>query len=240
MIKTFEIDLDDALVQAASDIFETVGSDIDSAVRMFLTQAVLRRGFPFDVTIPEQPGIENETLAQADGLENDTVKVSDNGGEETAVSSVQTDEPENNASGVSDESGLHESEPVLPEQEGQKSPTKNDSPSRSDIDAKVAANEALVAQLRAEVGEKNSVPECNDGEKETATGSGQTVGLEADAAVISAESSAPETEPLPSERESKGVENDESASDAEDEDELPPEHLFDSWDIGDEEEIGCR
>ena len=53
MIKTFEIDLDSALVESASEIFEALGTDIDTAIRVFLTQTTLRRGFPFDIVIPE-------------------------------------------------------------------------------------------------------------------------------------------------------------------------------------------
>ena len=54
MIKTYDIDLDDTLVDGASKIFENLGTDIDSAIKIFLKQAILRKGFPFDVTIPEE------------------------------------------------------------------------------------------------------------------------------------------------------------------------------------------
>ncbi|MBQ7158518.1 MAG: type II toxin-antitoxin system RelB/DinJ family antitoxin [Treponema sp.] len=53
MIKTYEIDLDDTLVDSASKIFEALGTDVDAAISIFLNQAVLRKGFPFDVVIPE-------------------------------------------------------------------------------------------------------------------------------------------------------------------------------------------
>lgn len=46
MVKTYEIDLDDALVDSASGVFETIGIDIDTAVNMFLKRAVLEKGFP--------------------------------------------------------------------------------------------------------------------------------------------------------------------------------------------------
>ena len=58
MIKTYDIDLDDTLVDGASKIFENLGTDIDSAIKIFLKQAILRKGFPFDVTIPEK--VESE------------------------------------------------------------------------------------------------------------------------------------------------------------------------------------
>lgn len=52
MIRTYEIDLDDRLVEDSGNIFESLGTDIDSAIKIFLTQSILRRGFPFDVTVP--------------------------------------------------------------------------------------------------------------------------------------------------------------------------------------------
>lgn len=60
MVKTYEIDLDDKLVNDASEIFETLGSDIDSAIKIFLTQAILRKGFPFEVAVPQSAETETE------------------------------------------------------------------------------------------------------------------------------------------------------------------------------------
>lgn len=71
MIRTYEIDLDDKLVDEAGKIFDSLGSDIDSAIKIFLTQAVLRKGFPFEVAVPknEEEEIKSENLVEENALE---------------------------------------------------------------------------------------------------------------------------------------------------------------------------
>lgn len=71
MIKTYEIDLDDKLVEDASKIFESLGSDIDSAIKIFLTQAILRKGFPFEVAVPDEKSeeIKSENLIEENAVE---------------------------------------------------------------------------------------------------------------------------------------------------------------------------
>lgn len=54
MIKTYEIDLEDSLVDESSEIFEELGTDIDTAIKLFLKQSILRKGFPFELVIPEE------------------------------------------------------------------------------------------------------------------------------------------------------------------------------------------
>lgn len=72
MIKTYEIDLDDKLVEDSSKIFESLGSDIDSAIKIFLTQAILRKGFPFEVAVPDDKTeeIKTENMIENEALEN--------------------------------------------------------------------------------------------------------------------------------------------------------------------------
>ena len=103
MIKTYDIDLDDELVETASNLFASLGSDIDSAIKIFLKQSLLRNGFPFEVTLPQE---------SADALP-----------EESSLA-TETSSPE-----------------IAPE-----------------VESRVAANEALVAQMRAEIGDKDITP----------------------------------------------------------------------------------
>lgn len=71
MIKTYEIDLDDKLVENASKIFDSLGTDIDSAIKIFLTQAILRKGFPFEVAVPDDKSeeIKSENLTEENVVE---------------------------------------------------------------------------------------------------------------------------------------------------------------------------
>ena len=50
-----QVRLDETLKNDAIKIFETLGLDISSAVRMFLKRSILERGIPFKLTIPDEP-----------------------------------------------------------------------------------------------------------------------------------------------------------------------------------------
>ena len=162
------------MVENASEIFEALGTDIDTAIKMFLTQATLRQGFPFEVAIPQES--ENDSLH--DGVSEE---------EEDALA-MATETPVE-ASPVP---------PVSPE-----------------IAARVASNEALVAQMREEIGDKDLTPEFDEGEEEKMQ----------NAECEMHKDSEPASEPV---------------DEDEEEDETTPDNLFDAWDVGEEEDIGCR
>ena len=48
-----QIRIDEDLKKEASSLFEQLGLDISSAVRMFLKRAVLESGIPFNLNIPD-------------------------------------------------------------------------------------------------------------------------------------------------------------------------------------------
>ena len=194
MIKTYEIDLDDSLVNSASELFEALGSNIDAAIAIFLKQAILRKGFPFDVTIPE----ENESGKSK--TEND-----------------ETEVPEESSEYEADCEDIHEG--VSDEEECAVASVNSFSEAESpEIAARVAANEALVEQMRNEIGDKAVTPEFDENEDDGTHGD--------------YDSDVKTENETPSESD--------SSSDDEDEDETTPDNLFDAWDVGDEEEIGCR
>lgn len=201
MIKTFEIDLDDALVENASEIFEALGTDIDTAIKMFLTQATLRQGFPFEVAIPQES--ENDSLH--DGVSEE---------EEDALA-MATETPVE-ASPVP---------PVSPE-----------------IAARVAANEALVAQMREEIGDKDLTPEFDEGEEEKMQNAECEIHKDSVSESPVEAEVASESDEMPSEPEKSPVTEpaSEPVDEDEEEDETTPDNLFDAWDVGEEEDIGCR
>ena len=49
MTATLQIRIDSELRQAADSVFADIGMDTNSAIRLFLRQAVIRRSFPFEV-----------------------------------------------------------------------------------------------------------------------------------------------------------------------------------------------
>lgn len=49
MTSTIQIRVDNELMQKSDALFRDLGTDTTSAIRIFLTQAVARNGFPFEI-----------------------------------------------------------------------------------------------------------------------------------------------------------------------------------------------
>ena len=56
--------IDSKLKQEAEKLFNDLGFDIPTAIRMFLTQCVKREGLPFDVSRPQSTAKPNDRLVQ--------------------------------------------------------------------------------------------------------------------------------------------------------------------------------
>jgi len=56
--------IDDTLKQEVESLFDDLGLDIPTAIRLFLTQCVKREGLPFDVSRPKSTVKPNDRLAQ--------------------------------------------------------------------------------------------------------------------------------------------------------------------------------
>ncbi len=214
MIKTFEIDLDDALVENASEIFEALGTDIDTAIKMFLTQATLRQGFPFELTIPQEKEESDSSVTESPLSEIDSLHDGVSEEEEDALA-MATETPVE-ASPVP---------PVSPE-----------------IAARVAANEALVAQMREEIGDKDLTPEFDEGEEEKMQNAECEMHNDSESESPVEAEVASESDEMPSEPEKSPVTEpaSEPVDEDEEEDETTPDNLFDAWDVGEEEDIGCQ
>lgn len=50
-----QIRVDDSLKEEASRVFERLGIDTSTAVRMFLKRSVMENGIPFRMTLPRNP-----------------------------------------------------------------------------------------------------------------------------------------------------------------------------------------
>ena len=50
-----QVRIDDALKDQAAAVFDRLGIDTSTAVRMFLKRAVLENGIPFRMTLPKTP-----------------------------------------------------------------------------------------------------------------------------------------------------------------------------------------
>lgn len=51
----FQMRLDDELKGEAAAVFEKLGLDLPTAIRMFLKRSILDNGIPFSVTLPKEP-----------------------------------------------------------------------------------------------------------------------------------------------------------------------------------------
>lgn len=54
MSSTIQVKVDNKLKNDSDALFKELGTDTTSAVRMFLKQAVMVKGFPFDIKIQER------------------------------------------------------------------------------------------------------------------------------------------------------------------------------------------
>ncbi len=52
--------VDEKLKNEATRIFESLGLDLPTALRMFLARSIYEHGLPFEVKIPEQPTVSCE------------------------------------------------------------------------------------------------------------------------------------------------------------------------------------
>ncbi len=50
-----QVRVDDSLKDQAARVFDNLGIDISTAVRMFLKRAVMDNGIPFRMTLPKEP-----------------------------------------------------------------------------------------------------------------------------------------------------------------------------------------
>lgn len=55
-----QVRVDDQLKKEATDIYEQLGLDLPTAVRMFLKRSVIARGIPFETKLPEQNIVERK------------------------------------------------------------------------------------------------------------------------------------------------------------------------------------
>ena len=57
-----QIRVDDQLKQEVTDIYDRLGLDLPTAIRMFLKKSIVARGLPFEATLPEKTVTRQEAL----------------------------------------------------------------------------------------------------------------------------------------------------------------------------------
>lgn len=60
--------VDKQLKEEVSDIYESLGLDLPTAIRMFLVRSKIERGLPFNTTLPSNMPTRNEALMALDSL----------------------------------------------------------------------------------------------------------------------------------------------------------------------------
>ncbi|MBR1443330.1 MAG: type II toxin-antitoxin system RelB/DinJ family antitoxin [Firmicutes bacterium] len=56
-----QVRVDEKLKKEVTEIYESLGIDMPTAIRMFLNRSRLVRGIPFELTLPEETGNNNGT-----------------------------------------------------------------------------------------------------------------------------------------------------------------------------------
>lgn len=63
-----QVRIDKALKQEVAEIYEAMGMDIPTAIRMFLIRSKMVRGIPFDTTLPKDVITRTEALRALDTM----------------------------------------------------------------------------------------------------------------------------------------------------------------------------
>lgn len=63
-----QVRVDKQLKQEVTEIYESLGMDLPTAVRMFFTRSKMVRGLPFDTTLPENVITRSEAVNAFDEL----------------------------------------------------------------------------------------------------------------------------------------------------------------------------
>lgn len=68
-----QIRVDDQLRKEATEIYEKLGIDLSTAVRMFLKRSVLDNGIPFAMTLPKKEYTVSHAFKALDGIQENAV-----------------------------------------------------------------------------------------------------------------------------------------------------------------------
>ena len=60
---------DRKLKQDVTELYESLGMDLPTALRMFMTMSRMKRGIPFEVTVPENNTAPQKTVTHEEALE---------------------------------------------------------------------------------------------------------------------------------------------------------------------------
>ena len=85
--------IDKTLKEEVSEIYEALGMDLPTAIRMFFTKSKMSRGIPFDTTLPENVITRSEALSAFNELRENAANVQDMSLEDIneVIASVRTE-----------------------------------------------------------------------------------------------------------------------------------------------------
>ena len=69
-----QVRIDEKLKSEATAVYDSLGIDLSTAVRIFLKRSVLANGVPFDMTLPKSTSAEDKALNALLNLSNEAAK----------------------------------------------------------------------------------------------------------------------------------------------------------------------
>lgn len=217
--KSIEINIDEKILRDAQKIYEKLGFTVYDAVRIFLNQSVLCRGLPFELKLPE----ENEKTENVENTESSEISKRVASNEELVRqmrlefervnSEIEADLNSRKEIAVEEKVAETKTEPVSEPQPETKAelPSESHSEPELETEAQPAAEEKVEVKTEAQPVVQTE-PEVKEEPKEEKV----------------SEEKVPEKE----NKKTSIVDDEEENTDT-------PTNLFDSWNIGAEEEIGC-
>lgn len=246
--KEFTFSLDERLANKATELFEQLGMTLDSAVNIFISQAVLRRGLPFQIVMPENADAQaepkkaepEEKQESQENSQADEVQI-------TKTETAETESTEQNQPAAEKNESAQAEEPNCNIQETEQQREEEVSFVTPEIAARVAANEALVAEMRGSLESSDCTPEFEENEEaelakkqgivsEAATQSETKPAEEKQESV--AEKPEIQAEPVLANDSETSAEKEEPVDEDEEEDQNLPDNIFDCWEL--DENVGSQ
>ena len=72
--KLLQIRVDDELKEKATVLYASLGLDLSTAIRMFLTRSIMENGIPFSTTLPKEPYKATQAIQALKEISEEAIK----------------------------------------------------------------------------------------------------------------------------------------------------------------------
>ncbi|WP_191014052.1 type II toxin-antitoxin system RelB/DinJ family antitoxin [Treponema zioleckii] len=226
--KEFTFSIDERLANKATELFEQLGMTLDSAVNIFISQAVLRRGLPFQIVMPENADEKTEIKEAKPEEPKENSQADETTTESNECEEAKEAEKTEETCVAKTESAQAE-EPTCSAKENEQPSTAEVSFVTPEIAARVAANETLVAEMRGSLESSDCTPEFEENEEAELAKKQEIAGNTPKTEAKPTKETESKNENIPADATEQNSENADTVDEDEEEDQNLPDNIFDCW-----------